>query len=40
MSEFLSSTQLEHWTLNSLDAWKERVKRTQKAVAMRIEKYT
>ena len=40
MSEFLTSTQLMNWTLPSLDAWKERVKKTQKAVAMRIDKFT
>ncbi|TNV85132.1 hypothetical protein FGO68_gene4723 [Halteria grandinella] len=40
MADFSSSTQLENWTINSLDAFRKRAQTTQENIKKIIDKYT
>jgi hypothetical protein len=39
MSDFLTSTQSNQWMMQSLDAFREHAKKTQKNIASKIDKY-
>jgi hypothetical protein len=40
MADFESSSQLSNWMIPSTDAYKERVKKVQKRIMKKIDKYT
>jgi|LauGreDrversion4_2_1035121.scaffolds.fasta_scaffold579365_1 hypothetical protein len=40
MAEFSSSTQVQNWMMPSLEAFKTHVKKAQKNIMQRIDKFT